>query len=133
MAEAERSLSTGNTLWATLTNAWGDNHSVVTRLRARKDRAPGDHWLFVNGLAGLTSFMAARGILELGEGNRRYIEEARDYFGQLPGRTLSDYVRRKALEKGLRYNTIATRLPTREEKDQIRRDADLYRKARDGE
>jgi len=77
--------------------------------------------------------MAARGIVDLNEGIRRYIVEAREYFSKAPGQSLGEYVRRKVLAKGLRYNTIVTRIPTRTEKDQIQRDAARYRKARDGE
>ena len=93
-------------LWSFLMAAdWG---GVVRSLwRVRTDRAPDDHYLFVHGLAGLSSFMAKEGISDVGKAVGQYIREARRYHS---GRTLTDsnaldrYLLGKARLKATKFN-----------------------------
>ena len=93
-------------LWGMLSEAdWGG----VTRSlwRVRTDRAPDDHYLFVHGLAGLSSFMAKEGIADVDDAVEQYIVEARRYHA---GRTLDDqwaldrYLLGKAALKATKFN-----------------------------
>ncbi|MBQ0761363.1 hypothetical protein [Zhongshania sp.] len=93
-------------LWSFLISAdWG---GVARSLwRVRTDRAPDDHYLFVHGLAGLSSFMAKEGISDVDKAMGRYIVEARRYHS---GRTLTDrdaldrYLLEKARLKATKFN-----------------------------
>ncbi|EIF42585.1 hypothetical protein DOK_12852 [gamma proteobacterium BDW918] len=81
-------------LWSFLMTA--DLGGVARTLwRVRTDRAPDDHYLFIHGLAGLSSFMAKEGISDVDKAVDQYINEARRYHY---GRTLTD---RKALDRYL--------------------------------
>lgn len=120
-------------VWKLLAVAWDQAKNAVPAIRARTARIPRDDRLFVHGLSGLTTFMAARGILDYQEGDKRFLEEARDYHGQVPGQTLGAYIRRKVLEKGVRYNTIRTRIPSEKDRAVLDAEAERYRKAKDGE
>ena len=120
-------------VWLLLSVAWDRAKNAAPAIRARTARVPSENRMFVHGLGGLTTFMAARGILDLEEGNRRFIIEARDYHSKAPNQTLGAYVRRKVLEKGLRYNTIRTRIPSKTDRAVLEAEAERYRKAKDGE
>jgi hypothetical protein len=84
---------------------WGG----VTRSlwRVRTDRAPYDHYLFVHGLGGFSSFIAKEGISDVGKAVGQYIREARRYHS---GRTLTDsnaldrYLLGKARLKPTKFN-----------------------------
>lgn len=95
-----------HSLWEMLSEAdWGG----VTRTlwRVRTDRAPDDHYLFVHGLAGLSSFMAKEGIADVDDAVEQYMVEARRYHS---GRTLDDqwaldrYLLGKAALKATKFN-----------------------------
>lgn len=125
--------SSHQAFWTGIVDAWGSRGSEAPAIRARKQRVPSDQWLFVNGLSGITSFMAARGILNLDRGFLAYRQEAKAYYGAAPGQSLESYARKKVLEKARRFNTMRTRIPDQFEKAQIKHDAERYKKASDGE
>lgn len=121
-------------LWDALRNiSWGE-HEGPRLARVRKDRAPSDEALFINGLGGITSFMAREGITDLGEGFGEFLARAHrfhDLHGRAKGQSFEKYVQTKVENKGRRYNTIENTDP--EAVQRRREEAEAYRKARDGE
>lgn len=73
--------------------------------RFRPQRLPREEWMLVNGLGGLTSFMASRGIEDFGEGLGEYLHRAKEYHLER-GRDLEAYIDRKVKTKARRYNTL---------------------------
>jgi len=73
--------------------------------RFRPQRLPREEWMLVNGLGGLTSFMASHGIEDFDEGLGEYLRRA-SVFHHVNGRKLEDYVLRKVKAKTRRYNTL---------------------------
>jgi len=72
-------------------------------------RLPEDERLFVHGLGGITSFMASRGIEDLGEGVGEYLHQAKQYHVRRSGFKhdgMERYVGRKVKAKNRRYNTV---------------------------
>ncbi|WP_051640642.1 hypothetical protein [Thiomicrorhabdus sp. Milos-T2] len=82
------------------TNSDCDAVKVVT-----KRRLPNDQFLFVNGLAAISSFMAREGITDLGEALGEFLHQAEDYHLTVKDKPIEDYLKGKAKEKTLRYNT----------------------------
>jgi hypothetical protein len=132
-SESDRtsSRSPEHPLWTELSSAWSPGEREPPATRARKDRLPADERLFVHGLGGITSFMASRGITDLGEGFGEFLAQATEFHDG--DRRFANYVKRKVLKKGLRFNTIKTHTPTAEELELRREGAARYRKARDGD
>lgn len=98
-------------LWATLSKL--DHPASVPSLsRVRKTRIPSDQTLFKNGIWGLTSFMAREGIMDFGEGLGNYLRQAEQFHRtnehSPDAIQFENYVRRKVLAKGRRFNTIDT-------------------------
>jgi hypothetical protein len=94
-------------LWSTLIGAqFGDDDGSSVH-RSRKERIPSNERLFVHGLGGITSFMAARGITDLGEGFGEYFAQAKA-FHDSRGKPLTAYVDQKVAQKGRRFNTLVT-------------------------
>jgi hypothetical protein len=73
--------------------------------RFRPQRLPREEWMLVNGLGGLTSFMASKGIEDFDEGWSEYLHRAK-VFHHVHGRNLEDYILRKVKTKARRYNTL---------------------------
>jgi hypothetical protein len=73
--------------------------------RFRPQRVPGDDWMLVNGLGGLTSFMASRGIEDFGEGLGEYLHQAKKYHKE-NGRGFDEYISLKVKTKARKYNTL---------------------------
>ncbi|MDP9087127.1 MAG: hypothetical protein M3O26_00055 [Pseudomonadota bacterium] len=119
-------------VWLQLSAAWSPGQSTPAAMRARKERVPSDERLFVHGLGGITSFMATRGIIDLGEGYGEFLASAKE-FHDCSQMSLEKYVRAKVLKKGLRFNTINTHIDTAEERELLRQRAERYRRAKDGE
>lgn len=80
-----------------------DDRPRLTRFRPQ--RTPREDWMMVNGLGGLTSFMASRGIEDFDEGLSEYLHRAK-VFHHINGRNLEDYVLLKVKTKARRYNTL---------------------------
>lgn len=95
-------------LWDVLVNApWGvERGEPLTRIR--KTRLPSDRSMFVNGMGGITSFMASRGITDIDEGIRQYAIELHAYHleeSRRTGKTLPTYAREKVQIKARKFNT----------------------------
>lgn len=73
--------------------------------KVKKERLPNDHYLYVNGLAAFSSFMAREGITDFDEASRAYFYRAKRYHLNTKDESMADYLVKKAKEKTLRYNT----------------------------
>jgi len=73
--------------------------------RFRPERLPRDEWMLVNGLGGLTSFMASRGIEDIGEGIGEFFHHAEKFHAEHKGQKLEKYIERKVKAKARKYNT----------------------------
>ncbi|MBO1928125.1 hypothetical protein J3998_11115 [Thiomicrorhabdus sp. 6S2-11] len=93
-----------------VTEAWHEIAQACTNVNCQavkpvvKRRLPNDQYLFVNGLAAISSFMAREGISDLGEALGEFLHEAERYHLS-KDQTMEDYLKMKAKEKTLRYNT----------------------------
>lgn len=73
--------------------------------RFRQQRIPREDWMLINGLGGLTSFMASRGIEDFDEGLIEYMHRA-SVFHHVNGRDLKEYISGKVKAKARKYNTL---------------------------
>lgn len=92
--------------WQSLLKAEFNDHSREAVQRIRKDTSPSDRSLFVNGLGGITSFMAREGLQTIDEALEKYLTKAHEYHrveSQRTGKTLPTYVREKVELKRTRY------------------------------
>lgn len=106
--------------------------------RLRKARIPGDEALFLNGLGGLTSFMAREGITDLEEGLGEFLVRAGCFHDQRrreSGRGFADYVADQVAVKEKRYNALRTETEETREAQARERTAvaAAYREAKEGE
>ena len=123
-------------LWKTLSKIDWDKSTTAPLSRIRKQRIPHDDALFINGLGGITSFMAREGITDLGEGFGEFLTHAQrfhDCNGRGQGKDFTDYIQDKVASKGRKYNTIHNKDNSPEAKTQAKADSEAYRKGRDGE
>lgn len=117
--------------WIEMIAAWGNTAGIPAARRCRKERIPPDERLFLQGLGGLTSFMASRGITDLGEGFGEFIAQAAEFHkGKQP---FGRYVKAKVLDKSRRYSTLKTRVQTAAEHLETSEAAEAYRRAKQGE
>ena len=117
-------------LWAGLQRAFETGEDSPRLTRFSKSRLPSDEFLFKNGVAGITSFMAKHAITDFGEGIGEYLHNLEEFHSGGDGKALQRYIRQKVKEKGKRYNTISNIKPP--DKTAVDRQAEEYRKARDG-
>jgi hypothetical protein len=101
-------------LWKHLqTVQWNQGNEPFESLsRVRKTRLPNNEYLFKNGIAAITSFMAIHKIKSINEAAKLYMQSAHEYHSHnAPSsqKTLNTYARDKAKEKARRYN-----IPTEE-------------------
>lgn len=93
-------------LWSDLQAAdWGEIEKSLYRVRTTRE--PDEHFLFINGLGSLSSFMAREGIVDPEEAISRYIEQARLYharFNHGDYETLDAYLLEKARLKATKFN-----------------------------
>lgn len=97
--------------------------------RVPKQRLPSRQHMFINGLGGITTFMALNGITNIDEAVQQFINEAHAYHLENyrhTGKTLSEYTRLKAMEKAKRFNVRFKVNP-----EDL--DPEAYRKAKWGE
>jgi hypothetical protein len=125
-------------LWDALSAIPWSNQAGQPLARVRKERLPSDESLFVNGLGGLTSFMAANGITDLGEGFGEYLAHAKRFHSsreRMTGKTFTGYVSDKVKGKARKYNTLKNESSEsrREDEERKREEARQYKKIKDGE
>lgn len=94
-------------VWAALAAIdWPDTLPGVS-MPVRAERSPDDRWLFVNGLAPITSYMAVRNITDPEKAFAGYQREATAYHNSrviFEGTDFEGYLREKAALKARRYN-----------------------------
>lgn len=122
-------------LWSDLAAVNWSHRQASPLSRIRKERIPHEQSFFVNGLGGLTSFMAAHGITELDEGLGEFLAKAEHFHehkGRKQGKGLKHYIQDKVTAKARKYNTLDNRDKKQLEKEnQAFKQA--YRKEKDGE
>lgn len=114
---------------------WPESHAGIS-LPIRHDRAPSDRTLYVNGLSGLTSFMARAGITDIGQAVEAFISAARsyhNYISHFTGQDFEGYVQEKAALKARQYNLKYPFVDEKRNKELTHASADAYRKIKDGE
>ena len=97
--------------------------------RVRKSNLPSDEFLFKNGIAAITSYMAIHKLSDFDEALSKFGRAAHAYHlreAKRSGKTLDIYADERALEKARRYNL-------RRASERREQRADDYRKLRDGE
>lgn len=90
--------------WAEIANTCTTQNCEIIRT-VSKDRKPKDDYLFIHGIAAISSFMAREGITDLGEALGEFLHQAEDYHLAVKDKPMADYLKGKAKEKTLRYNT----------------------------
>lgn len=119
-------------LWIDLQNTPFSTKENTTLKRVRQERVPSDDALFINGLGGITSFMASHSITDLDEGIGEYFAHAErfhEHKGRSAGVGFKQYMSKKVKEKGRKYSTI----DNRELAGRNQASAKAYKKAKDGE
>ncbi len=123
-------------LWDFITAAFDTEEEQTKLQRFNPARLPEDERLFVHGLGGITSFMASRGIEDLGEGVGEYLQQAKKYHVRRSGFKhdgMERYVGRKVKAKNRRYNTVNNVQPLPSEIVRTEANAIAYQRAKDGE
>lgn len=95
-------------LWDVLSSAAWEGDRGEPLYRSRKERLPSEHFLFVNGLGAITSFMAQEGYFSIDQALPAFIDRAHAYHrkqSQHTGKTLTTYARERAQAKARRFNT----------------------------
>lgn len=121
--------------WQVLQSANWSGGDSLTRQEVEKGRPPCDRSLFVNGLSGLTSFMAREGIVDPIEGPHAFIQAARDFHDNrqyITGLDFVGYVNEKVKAKARAYNSYRV-MPEHESVHPADKAAEqAYRKLSDG-
>lgn len=123
-------------LWEQIANVFKLECDQPKLQRFSPMRLPADERLFVHGLGGLTSFMAARGIEDMGEGIGEFFQQAMEFHNARSGLQqagLELYLDRKVKGKSRRYNSRNNRRNLTSDRLEVADKADAYQQARDGE
>lgn len=108
MSDETRSRWPNHPLWDELIDVDWECELYEGLVRVQRARVPDDRYLYVNGISGITSYMATKGISDFNEGLSGFIREAMAYhkaMGIETGADLQSYARLKTNEKAKRYNT----------------------------
>ena len=131
--DSNRARWNNHPLWDFIGAAFNTEIDQTKLQRFNLARLPEDERLFVHGLGGLTSFMASRGIEDIGEGIGEYLHQAKEYHVKRSGFKhdgMERYVGRKVKGKNRRYNTVKNSAPKPEDTSKA---ASAYQRAKDGE
>lgn len=123
-------------LWDQITRVFDEQGEQPKLQRFTPMRLPADERLFVHGMGGLTSFMAARGIEDMGEGIGEYFHQATEFHNSRSGLNqmgLELYLDRKVRVKSRRYNAKNNRQNLSGDKQEAAENADAYQQATDGD
>jgi hypothetical protein len=115
-------------LWQTLQGVSFGPDDGEGLFRIPKQRFPSNDHMFINGLGGITTFMAKEGFEDIDEAINHFMDAAHEHHRrlyQITGKTLRQYARQKALEKRRKFNTRA--------KNPKDKDPAAYRKIKEGE
>lgn len=129
--DSNRARWNNHPLWDFITSAFDSENEQAKLQRFNPARLPEDERLFVHGLGGITSFMASRGIDDIGEGLGEYLHQAKQYHAIRSGFKLDgieQYIERKVKAKNRRYNTVRNAPPN---PAAINKAAGNYQRAKD--
>lgn len=123
-------------VWEALSNVdWGVPEKDYKRSAPSSD-APCDYRLFLNGLAGITSYMAREGITNPEEAFEAYMNDVRHFHdtrSDYNGKSFNDYVYEKAASKARKYNLPFPGVGEKVEEKIIQAKAKAYKKVKDGD
>ena len=123
-------------VWEVLQQASWSGEKPVSRVEVEKGRPPSDRSLFINGISGLTSFMAREGYCDPIEGVHKYFQSAKKFHDDreyMTGYDFHGYLAQKVALKVKAYNTYLN-MPEEQFSPQSNEvAADAYRKQSDGE
>ncbi|NQZ54535.1 MAG: replication initiation factor [Piscirickettsiaceae bacterium] len=123
-------------VWGVLQQAKWSGDQKVSRVAVAKGRPPSDRSLFINGISGLTSFMAREGYTDPIDGVHAYFQSAKNFHDNREHMTGFDFHGYLAQKVALKVKSYNTYLNMPEDKDIHPSDkavADEYRKQSDGE
>lgn len=122
--------------WQQLQQVYWDGDSAIKKREVPKGRPPCDRSLFVNGLSGLSSFMAREGITDPFEGSYAFMQSAKQFHDDreyLTGFDFVGYVSQKVAEKARKFNSFVNSPTDSHIHPADSAVADVYRKLSDGE
>lgn len=123
-------------LWDQISRVFDQGSEQPKLQRFTPSRLPNDERLFVHGLGGLTSFMAARGIVDMSEGIGEYFHQATEFHNARSGLKkmgMELYIGHKVRGKNRRYNTVNNRLNLPSDSLKVTDMAEAYQQAKDGD
>lgn len=123
-------------VWEVLQQAHWSGDDTVSRVPVEKGRPPSDRSLFINGISGLTSFMAREGYSDPIEGVHQYIQSAKQFHDNrehMTGFDFHGYIGQKVALKVKGYNTYLNMPEDQTIHPSNKAVADEYRKQSDGE
>ncbi len=123
-------------VWNVLQHAHWPGEDAVSRVQVEKGRPPSDRSLFINGISGLTSFMAREGYSDPIEGVHKYIQSAKQFHDDreyMTGYDFHGYIGQKVALKVKGYNTYLNMPVEQTIHPSDKAVADEYRKQSDGE
>ncbi len=132
-SDSNRARWNNHPLWDFIAAAFSTETEQTKLQRFNPARLPEDERLFVHGLGGITSFMASRGIEDIGEGIGEYLHQAKAYHVTRSGFKhdgMERYVGRKVKAKNRRYNTVQNAQPLEYQSIEA---AEAYQSAKDGD
>ena len=123
-------------VWKELQQAHWSGVEKISRIPVEKGRPPSDRTLFINGISGLTSFMAREGYSDPIDGVHAYIRSAKKFHDDREYMTDFDfhgYIAQKVALKVKQYNTYLNMPENKIIHPSDKAVADEYRKQSDGE
>jgi len=135
-SDTNRARWNNHPLWDFIASAFDTENAHTKLQRFNPARLPEDERLFVHGLGGITSFMASRGIEDIGEGIGEYLHQAKAYHVARSGFKhdgMERYVGRKVKAKNRRYNTVLNAQPLPSEMNKAKAAAVAYQQRKDGD
>lgn len=123
-------------LWDALSQIeWSGSFEGVS-IPVRTERIPPDSYLYESGLAGITSYMALKGIFDFRIAIEAYANDASNYHndrGYFTGVGFNSYIDGKVLTKARKYNLKVPEFLDDIQRQQREDYAEKYRKESDGE
>lgn len=130
--DTNRSRWPNHPLWNALATVNWSELPQPTLKRVRPSGAPRDENLFTGFPGYIASLMAREGITDWSEGLGEALRQA-EVFHKSLGRSLARYVEQKARVKGRRLSTINNREKNVQDRERIVREAEEYRRVKDGD
>ena len=124
-------------LWDQIAAVFHQQAEQPKLTRFNPARLPMDERLFVHGLGGMTSFMASRGIEDIGEGIGEFVQQAKQFHTQRSGfkhDAMEKYISRKVKAKNRKYNTVKNQPANMDRaNEQLAKEMEAYQRAKDGD